>query len=190
VPAEAGDGDACKAPVVQPADEALERLHRQGVLAGTRDRLIHHRADAQREQVVFEHRSIAKAHGLVARVDRLHFALLVFRMRAPGQAAHVDLDFAQAVVAGDQARQHSRVDLPRLRRDEHEARAVKRLLDELLQDHQVRVAGADEQDFLHAWPVFACSCRRSSRLRSSLRCTLPVVVIGSASMNSISRGYS
>jgi len=40
----------------------------------------------------------------------------------------------------------------------------------------------DEDDPLHRFA--------SSRLRSSFLCTLPVVVIGSASMNSISRGYS
>ena len=44
---------------------------------------------------------------------------------------------------------------------------------------------ADEQEALHP-----CLSLASSRLRSSFRCTLPVVVIGSASMNSISRGYS
>ena len=36
----------------------------------------------------------------------------------------------------------------------------------------------------------SCALRAASRSRSTLRCTLPVVVIGSASMNSISFGYS
>src|SRR4029079_2316213 len=54
-----------------------------------------------------------------------------------------------------------------------------------------RVGEREREDELletvHAAP---CFMRASSRLRSSFLCTLPVVVIGSASMNSISRGYS
>jgi len=53
----------------------------------------------------------------------------------------------------------------------------------------VRVPAAGEDEAAgQAPPLFASFA--SSRLRSSFLCTLPVVVIGSASMNSISRGYS
>jgi uncharacterized MnhB-related membrane protein len=40
---------------------------------------------------------------------------------------------------------------------------------------------------VRAWPLPFLS---SSRIRNTRRCTLPVVVIGRASMNSISLGYS
>src|SRR5204862_3328928 len=63
-----------------------------------------------------------------------------------------------------------------VRREQHEHERVRE-----------RAADDDLLETVHAAP---CFMRASSRLRSSLRCTLPVVVIGSASMNSISRGYS
>ena len=96
---------------------------------------------------------------------------------------NVDLGLLAPVVPRDHAGQHARVHLPRERRYQADARALQRLLAQRAQHREVAGAGADEQDALH--PL-----RDSSSLRSSFLCTLPVVVMGSASMNSISRGYS
>src|SRR2546428_12607521 len=93
--------------------------------------------------------------------------------------------FRSRIVAGDDARQHGGIDLARVGRDQRDARAVQGIFCQGAQHHGVRVPGADEQDALHAVLSLA-----ASSLRSSLRCTLPVVVMGSAAMNSISRGYS
>ena len=105
--------------------------------------------------------------------------------RTLGERGDVELGFLAPVVAGDHARQHRGVELARVRRDKRKARAVERLLCQRTKQHGVRMARPCKQHSLHVLRRFA-----SSRLRNSLRWTLPVVVIGSASMNSISRGYS
>src|SRR5205085_8340171 len=82
---------------------------------------------------------------------------------------------------------HGGIDLPRVRRDQRDVRALHRRARERGEQKSVRVPRADEQDALHR---ALASSFAASRRRSSFLCTLPVVVIGSASMNSISRGYS
>src|SRR6185295_5571084 len=163
--------------------ERLVRLHRKREL-GARDGAIRERADVDRRLVVLELGSVGEPRQLLRRVELHHLALDEFGRHRAGEARDVDLGLVAPVVAGDHARQHAGVDLARARRDQGEARARERLFLQPAQDREMRVSRADQQDALHALR-FA-----SSLLRSSLRCTLPVVVMGSASMNSISRGYS
>ncbi len=149
------------------------------------ERRVDRRAHVQRDEVVGKLGPVAQLRNVLREIQRHHRALHELHVDAGGEAGDVDADVVEPVVAGDQAGQHARIDLLLLRRDERYARAVQRLFCEVPKDGEVRVAGSDKQDSLHACLSFA-----ASRLRSSFLCTLPVVVIGSASRNSISRGYS
>jgi hypothetical protein len=149
-----------------------------------RDRALDERADVDRHHIELELGAVGEPRELFGRVEAHHLALDELGERRCREPRDIDLGLRSAIMPRDQAGQHAGVDLLRPRRDQREARAAQRLLLQRAQHGKMRVARADEQDALHAF-TFACS-----RLRSSLRCTLPVVVMGSASMNSISRGYS
>ena len=182
--ARSGDRDARERLPAQPGEETFERLHRHGVLAAGGGRLDR-RADIQRQKIVAELGPVVQPRSPRSGIELRDRAQRKLRIGARGEARNVDADLVQPVVARDEAGQHSRVDLHLAGRDERYARAVQRLPCEIAENGEVRVAGSDKQDALHACLSFA-----SSRLRSSFLCTFPVVVMGSASMNSISRGYS
>jgi hypothetical protein len=178
----AGDRHAVEPHRRELVEEGLERLggHRE---TGAGNGALDERADVERHKVVLELARVLQHREPHLVVELGHLPLDEFRPGRLGEAREVDLRLVAPVVPRDDAGQHARVDLPAARRDERKARSLQRLARERAQHGEVRVPGADEQDALHA-------PRASSRLRSSLRCTLPVVVMGSASMNSISRGYS
>src|SRR5687767_6972357 len=155
------------------------------MVPGSGNRALDLRADVEANRVVREFGSVPKGEAPAIGVKLFYPAGHEFNGGTLGKPRHVDLHFVAPVVPGDEAGKHPGIELPRVGRDECDARAVQRAFRQFAQHHKMRMAGTGEYEALHAF----CSLP-SSRLRSSLRCTLPVVVIGSASINSISRGYS
>jgi hypothetical protein len=171
----------------QALEQPLERLHRQRELDGAGHTELGARAGVERRDVVGELAPIGKPSDAPAGVEAHDLAGHKIGISAPRQRGDVELGFGAAIVTGDHARQHGGIELPRVRRHEGDACALDRRARECGEQEGMRVPGADQQDALHR---ALASSFASSRRRSSFLCTLPVVVMGSASMNSISRGYS
>src|SRR5258708_12636649 len=155
------------------------------MVGAARDRRVDARAHVERGNVEADLLAVAQRYAAPGGVEFLDHASHELHVGALGQTGNVDDGLALRIVAGDDAWQHAGIDLARVRRDQRDARAVKSIFRQGAQHHGVRVPGADKQDSLHAVLSLA-----ASSLRSSLRCTLPLVVMATASMNSISPGYS
>jgi len=104
--------------------------------------------------------------------------------RRARQTGNVDDRLALRIVAGDHARQHGRIDLARVRRNQRDARAVESIF----------CQGAQHPACACPAPIAGFASRRLELGRFEfaqfLALHLAGGVMGSASMNSISRGYS
>ncbi len=159
----------------QPAlVEAPDRLHRNGVFGGAFD-AVHrrHRADVDRQAVVGHRRAMATEHLALCAVEANHLVAEVAGAGEPGQATQVDVHLVVAVMAGDVARQHSRIRGVGVGADHRQADAGLRPHGKAPEHHDVAVSAADEDDiaedrlfgYAHGQPPFAGVRHRSATSR-------------------------
>ena len=132
----------------QPAlVELADRLHRHGMRVGTRHMAqLGRRADVDRQRIVGDRRSRAAEHLARVAVDADHFVAVVTRAGKLGQTTHVDMHVVKAVMPGDVARQHAGIWRVGIGADQGQARARQRVHRPHVQDHDMAVAAANQDD--------------------------------------------
>ncbi len=132
---------------VEPLDEAADGPGGEGVLAHPRQlEAGDRRADVERHPVVGHRRPAGQQQPPRGGVDAGGRGDDHPRPGAPGQRQDVDLQLVGAVLAGDEARHHARVDGDRRVHHQRQPAARRRLHGEAAQHLDVGVAAADEDE--------------------------------------------
>ena len=133
--------------IVELAQEVPDRLDRDGMLGGARDRgQIRRDADIDRQDVVGHRRRSGEQHLLLLAIEPDRLAVDQPRVHGVGQPHQIDVRFVAGIEAGDDTGQHSGIRRLEVARDERDAHTRLGLRAERLEHVHVRMPAADEHD--------------------------------------------
>ena len=130
-------------------DEAVDRLDRHRVLGGARHLIgVGNRSDVDRQQIICHRRAVPAQHPLVGGIEADRLVMEELGAGEAGQRPEVDMGVIEAVMSGDQARQHARIGRVGIPADQRQADAGDRPHAEALEHGDMAVAAAEQHQIL------------------------------------------